>query len=149
MNEVAPNIRDFACVLIAYEARENNPYASNVPATFAVCEKLRPYLATLMGNGGFRALLSRSLALASEKIHWLRAVHVKADGSLEGSNELYAELDPRELLEGKVLLLARLLALLAALVGEDFTFRLVREVWPKVPLDDFDFDKGGKNEKQT
>jgi hypothetical protein len=50
-------------------------------------------------------------------------------------------------LEGGVVLLAQLLGLLVAFIGENLTLRLVREVWPKVPLDDLDFGKGEKNEK--
>ena len=100
-----------------------------------------------MGNGGFRALLSRALALANAEVPWLRAVQVKADGSLEGLEELHAQLDPDEFFEGRVVLLAQLLGLLVAFIGENLTLRLVREVWPKVPLDDLDFGNGGKNEK--
>ena len=37
-------------------------------AVFLVCEKLRPHLAMLMGNAGFRALLSRALALAKAEV---------------------------------------------------------------------------------
>ena len=100
-----------------------------------------------MGNAGFRALLSRALALANAEVPWLRAVQVKADGSLEGLEELHAQLDPDEIFEGRVVLLAQLLGLLVAFIGENLTLRLVREVWPKLSLNDLDFGKGGKNEK--
>jgi hypothetical protein len=36
---------------------------------------------------------------------------------------------------------------MAAFIGEILTLRLVREVWPKVPLNDLDFGNRGKNEK--
>ena len=140
-------MRDFAKRLIAYETGGNKSSGTKTPAAFHVCEKLRPHLATLMGNAGFRALLSRALALASAEVPWLRAVHVKADGSLEGLEELHAQLDPEEFAEGRVVLLAQLLGLLVAFIGEDLTLRLVREVWPKLPLNDLDFGKGDKNEK--
>ena len=58
-----------------------------------------------------------------------------------------AELDPAEFLEGRVVLLAQLLGLLVAFIGANLTVRLVREVWPRVTLNDLDFNKGGKNEK--
>src|SRR5664279_3639772 len=98
--------------------------------------------ATLMGNVGFRALLSRSLALTNAEVPWLRAVHVKADGSFEGLDELGAHVDLDEIFEGRVVLLAQLLGLLVAFIGEDLTLRLVREVWPKLSLNDLNFGKG-------
>jgi hypothetical protein len=138
-------MRNFAKRLVADEARENKPSAAKTPADFRVCEKLRPNLATFMGNAGFRALLSRALALAKTEVPWLRAVHVKANGALEGVEELHARLDQDEFFEGRVVLLAQLLGLLVAFIGEHLTLRLVREVWPKALLDDLDFGNGGKS----
>ena len=140
-------MRLFAERLIEYETGGNKSSQTITPAAFPVPEKLRPHLATLMGNGGFRALLSRALALANAEIPWLRAVQVKADGSLEGLEERLAQLDPDELSEGRVVLLAQLLGLLVAFIGEKLTLRLVREVWPEVPLNDLDFGNGVNNEK--
>jgi hypothetical protein len=141
-------MRNFAKRLIADEARENKPAGTITPASFNACEKLRPNLATFMGNAGFSALLSRALALARAEVSWLSAMQVKADGALEGVEKLHVQLDPDELFEGRVVLLAQLLGLLVAFIGEDLTVRLVREVWPKVPLDDLDFGNGEKNEKR-
>ena len=140
-------MRDFAERLIAYETRGNKSSETKTPAACLVGEKLRPHLATLMGNVGFRALLSRALALANAEVPWLRAVHVKADGSLEGLDELEAQVDPDEIFEGCVVLLAQLLGLLVAFIGENLTLRLVREVWPKLSLNDVDLGTGDKNEK--
>ena len=149
MSRATAQMRNFAERLMAYETDGNKPSATGTSAAFPVSDKLRPHLATLMGNGGFHALLSRALALANAEVPSLRAVHVKADGSLEGLEELHAQLDPDELFEGRVVLLAQLLGLLVAFIGENLTLRLVREVWPKVPLNDLDFGKGDKNEKTT
>ena len=140
-------MRHFAGRLIAYETRGNKSLEIQPPAVFPICERLRPHLATLMGDAGFRALLSRALALAGEQVRWLRAVHVKADGSLEGLEQLQAQLDSGEFIEGTVVLLAQLLGLLVTFIGEDLTLRLVQDVCPKVPLDDLDFGNGDKNEK--
>ena len=152
MNRATPNMRNLAKRLMAYETRGKKSSESRTPAAFQICpncEKLRPHLATLMGNLGFRALLSRSLALANAEVPWLRAVHVKADGSLEGLDqlELEAKVDPKEITEGGVVLLAQLLGLMVALIGENLTLRLMREVWPKLSLKGLDFGKGDKNEK--
>ena len=142
-------MRDFAERLIAYETRGNKSSETKPPATFLVIEKLRPQLATYMGNTGCRALLSRALALANAEVPWLRAVHVKSDCSLEGLAEMEAQVDPEEFAEGRVVLLAQLFGLLVAFIGENLTLRMVREVWPKLSLNDLDFGsiKGVKNGK--
>ena len=137
-------MRDFAERLIAHET-DRNKSSENVPADFSVFEKLRPHLATLMGNGGFRALLSRSLALGSDEVSWLSGVHVKADGSLEGLEELYGQVEANEFLEGRVVLLTQLLGLLVAFIGENLTLRLVREIWPKLPIGDLNSELNSSN----
>ena len=129
-------MRDFSERLIAHATRGNKSSETETPVIFLVVEKLRPNLVTLLGNVGFRALLSRALVLTNSEIAWLRAVHVKADGSLEGLHELEAQLDPEEIAEGRVVLLAQLLGLLVVFIGESLTLRLVRDVWPKLSLDD-------------
>jgi hypothetical protein len=140
-------MRHYAKRLIVYETRGDKSSKTNKSAAFPVPENLRPQLASLMGEGGFRALLGRALALASAEVPWLRAVQVKADGRLAGLEELPAQLDPDELLEGRVVLLAQFLGLLVAFIGENLTLRLMREVWPKVPLNELDFANEGKYEK--
>jgi hypothetical protein len=137
-------MRYFAKRLMAYEAGENKSVGTKPPAGFHVPEKLRRHLGTFMGNTGFHTLLARSLALATPEVPWLRAAQVKADGSLEGMEKLQAQLAPDVFLEGKVVLLAQLLGLLVAFIGANLTLRLVREVWPKVPLNNLDFGEGGK-----
>ena len=140
-------MRKFANRLIAHETRGNKSSEAKPPAVFHVCEKLRPHLAIFMGNAGFCALFARSLTLAGAEVPWLRAVHLNVDGSVEGWDELEAQVDPKEMPEGEVVLLAQLLGLLVAFIGEDLTVRLVREVWPKLSLNDLDFNQGDKNEK--
>lgn len=144
MSRAAPKMRAFAERLIAYEARQYSSSETKIPAACFVIEKLRPQLATLMGNIGFRALLSRTLALANTEFPWLRAVRVKPEGSLEGLDELGTQVDPDEIFEGCAVVLAQMLGLLAAFIGEDLTFRLVREVWPKLPLNNLDAGKGDR-----
>jgi hypothetical protein len=140
-------MRVFAKRLIAYETRGNRSSETKTPVAFLVGEKLRPHLARLMGKVGFRELLSRALVLAKAEVPWLNAVRIKADGSFEELDELAAQVDPDEISEGRVILLAQLLGLLVTFVGEELTLRLVREVWPKLSLSNLDFGKGDKNEK--
>ena len=100
-----------------------------------VSEKLRQHLAILMGKGGFRALVSHALVLASQEVPWLRALRVDEEGALAGLEDLPSPPAPSELFEARVVLLAHLLGLLVAFIGENLTLRLMREVWPEVSLD--------------
>ena len=140
-------MRRFARCLIACEAQGNNSSETMASAAFPVPEKLRLPLTVLMGNGGFRALLSRALALATVEVRWLRAVQVKADGTLAGVDALHARIDPAEFHEGRVVLLAQLLGLLVAFIGPKLTLRLVGEIWPQILLPDLDLGNGDQNEK--
>jgi hypothetical protein len=142
-------MRDFAERLIVYETRENKSSETKTQAAFLVGEKLRPQLAALMGNVGFHALISRALALSNAEIPWLRAVHVKADGSFESLDELGAQVDPDKIFEGRVVLLAQLLGLLVAFIGGSLTLRLVHEIWPKITLNELVFGSGDKNDNQN
>jgi hypothetical protein len=65
-------------------------------------------------------------------VHWLSAVKVNADGSLDRLNALPSHIGPAEFLEGTVVVLAELLGLLVALIGLDLTTRLIGEIWPKL-----------------
>ncbi len=130
--------------LIDWETQEHHSNAAKTTAAFAAFDRLRPPLVTLMGSNGFRALYLRTLVLASAEVPWLRAMRVNADGALEGFETLRADLDPAEFLDGRILLLAQLLGLLEAFIGQNLTRRLVGEVWPRVPLDEIGFGDGGK-----
>ena len=147
MSRATPPMRIFAQRLIACEMGAQTPTEASPAAGFPVPAKLRPRLATLMGNGGFRALLSRAHALAGAEVAWLRAMEVNPDGSLTGWDDLHGRLGPAEFLEGRVELLAQLLGLLVAFIGPGLTTHLVAEIWPKILLSDLDLTLGGKNEK--
>lgn len=135
MNEPSRTIRNYAQRLIAYAAQQNQSSEKDHPPAFGLCEKLREPLASLSGLNGFRSLLSRALALAGDEVRWLRAVHIKADGSLECPAEM-SELDQKEISDGEAVLVAQLLGLLVIFIGEPLTLSLVREAWPGVPFDD-------------
>ena len=145
INRATPQMRHFAKLLITHGAGKNRTSGTH-PVAFVICAQLRPHLTNMMGQGGFRAVLSRALALATAEVPWLRAVRVNEDGGLEGGEEIQKQLDPDEFLEGRVVLVAQLLGLLVAFIGESLTLCLVRDIWPKVPLKDLDFDNEGKYE---
>ena len=143
MSKINPKLRNFAERLIAYETKQNRSSGTTIPAACLAGERLRPHLATLMGNMGWRALLSRALTLANADAPWLRAVHVNTDGTFEGFEELGAQIDANEFIEGCAVLLSHLLELLVTFIGEDLTLRLVYQVWPEQLLKSSNFDEGG------
>lgn len=102
-------------------------------------EKLRPTVVTLMGNGGFRALLTRALALAQADVPWLRAAHVTADGILGGMDKPGTRIGPDQRIEGSAVVLAHLLGLLVTFIGVALTLSMVRAVWPEISLNDSEF----------
>ncbi len=135
-------MRDFAKRVIVCATRDNASPETKAAAAFRVVEELRPHLASLMGSAGFHALTARALALVAAEVHWLRALHIKVDGSWEGLDEQKAHVDSEKLLDGMVVLLAQLFGLLAAFIGENLTLHLVREIWPKLPLAGLEFGNG-------
>lgn len=149
MSRATPEMREFARRLIKFEAKGNKSRQTQLPITFLVVEKLRTHLSNIMGNAGFRALLSRSLALAKTEVPWLRTVQVNADGTLDGSDKLEAQVSPDDFFDGSVVLLAHLLGLLVAFIGESLTLRMMGEVWPHSSLTDLEFSRKGIYEKKN
>ena len=142
MNRTNLQMRSIAQRLIQYETPTKDSSETADAVIFRVTDRLRPHLATLMGKGGFRALLARALKLASAEVSWLHAVQVNADGLLEGLEPLHARLKPAEFREGRVVLLAQLLGLLVTFIGPGLTSRLVGEIWPQLAADNLDFGNG-------
>lgn len=147
MNRATPAMRNFARRLAALERRAQKPSEARLPAAFVVCEKLRPSLAALMGHAGFRALVSRAHTLALAEVPRLRTVHVNAEGALKGWDELPGPLNADEISEGGVVLLAHLLDLLVAFIGQGLTVRLVSEVWPNLSVSDLELESESTHEK--
>jgi hypothetical protein len=126
-------MRDIAKRLIELEAPQAPPDGTDIPAAFLVCEKLRPHLAPLMGAGGFHALLSRALTRAQAEVPRLSTVQVNADGALARLEDPGIPLKSEEVAEGGREIVAQLLSLLNAFVGEGLTLRMLRTAWPKFP----------------
>lgn len=144
MSRTTPQMRKLAEFLIASETRGKVSLEMKSPPAFDVCEKLRPYLATLMGKVGFHALLSRALAVAGADDASLRSWKVNPDGSLGRSGESGAPVDSENRAAASAALVSQLLTLLVAFIGENLTVRVVRELWPKLPLSDVQFEQGDK-----
>ncbi len=145
MSRISPAVRELARRLVQHEARgeRTGPGSSRV---FPVLEKLRPRLSNLMGTAGFRALVDRALALARAEVSWLRTVRVNDRGALDAA-DLPAAVTPAEFTEGRVVVVAHLLGLLAAFIGEPLTLRLVGEGWPGLSPAELESGYGDKHEK--
>jgi hypothetical protein len=131
-------MRNFAARLINHDAGLRSS-AQGTSAAFKVPDRMRTHLTTLMGNGGHRALLMRALALAGAEVRWLREVEVGIDGSLEGLDTIREPVTHDEAFNGGAVLVAHLMGLLVAFIGERLTLQIVREVWPKMPTKDLNF----------
>lgn len=136
-SEKTPQLKDFTRRLLACESEAGRPAERNNPSAFRVCERLRQPLGRLLGNGGFRALLSRALTLAGAEFPWLRALRIHADGSLVGLEEVKVKLDSRAITEGEIVLVSQLLGLLVTFVGPALTLRMLHDIWPKMEEIDF------------
>ena len=147
MSRATPQMRELAKRLIKLEAKVIESRQSQGAPAYLVVEKLRPHLSNIMGNAGFRALLSRSLALTKKEIPGLHTVQVNGDGALDGLNKLEIQDSPDDFLEGSVVLLAHLLGLLVVFIGESLTLRIMDGVWPNSSLTDLEISRKGKYEK--
>ena len=155
MSPATPSLRSFAAHLIAQDVKLKNASRSSPATPFSVIEKLRPPLMNLMGSTGFNALMSRSLVLATTEIPSLRDIGLNAEGMWEGLAALEVQLDAERFLEARIVVLAHLLGLLVAFVGEALTLRLMAEIWPNLPptlspelsSNRQDFRKSDRNEK--
>ena len=137
-DSITPEVKALASRLMAYEAGTAKSTHAEKSVAFRVSDKLRQPLSRLTGVAGFRSLLSRALALASSEVRWLKAVHINADGSLEGLDEAQAQLSQNEIAQGEMVLVAQLIGLLVTFIGEGLTLRLLQEAWPDRVFDDME-----------
>ena len=135
----ATNLEECARRLLDDEVASGKSPDAKVFSAFRVCEKLRGPLGKLLGLGGFRALLSRALALEGVEFPWLRTLYINPDSTVAGLEGLKLELDSSSVTEGELALTAQLLRLLVTFIGPALTLGLIAEVWPNVVLDDLNF----------
>lgn len=99
-----------------------------------VCQKLSLRLSRRVSMDGAQAILSRALHLARAESPFLKDVRAGRvpEVCLEGVN--LEDVDVREVRQGVLAIVRILLDLLVGLIGEELTLRMVREVWPDLPL---------------
>jgi hypothetical protein len=138
MSTAPPSLRDLARRLLAMEAAHAHSTDARLDEAVRVCEKLRVPLVKFAGRAGFASLLSRALALAKAEVPALAAVQVRADGSLEGFDEVERTQSAEARGKEAAVLVAQLLGLLVTFIGEPLTLRLVRGAWPDVSMEGSD-----------
>lgn len=141
MSQANQELRSFVGRVVAFETGRNASSTATTPVAFVVCEKLRPQWVNFMGDVGFRTLLSRALTMAHQRVPWLSAVQVNAEGVLAWSGKMEPPADPDAMGAGSAVLVAELLGLLEGFIGEALALRLLQDVWPKLPLNDSGSDK--------
>jgi hypothetical protein len=120
--------REMARSLVASEADAEPSSLHTEPATVRVYEKLRRQLGGPVGADGFQALAARALALAKSESPLLSGVQVTANGGLLGLGEVESQTDAEEDGEAGVILIAQLLGLFLAFLGEATTLRLIEDL---------------------
>jgi hypothetical protein len=113
--------------LIASEVDADSTTAQIQLAALRVYQMLRLQFCAPVGVDAFQALASRALSAAKAQFPSLNAVSVTASGGLRGFEECES---PRNLGEGGeigVILIAQLLRLFMALLGEAATIRLIED----------------------
>jgi hypothetical protein len=130
-------MRNLARRLIAAECRVGDGARPlDARAALRVCDKLRESLSPLAGARGFRTLMGRALTLARTEAPLLSKLELGGNGSLSFPATVEKETAPREAVEAGTVLVAHLLELLAALIGEALALRLVQQTWPQAMLED-------------
>jgi hypothetical protein len=134
--KLTEKMRNLARRLIAEEARAGDGARPlDARAALRVCDKLRESLSPLAGARGFRTLMGRALTLARTEAPLLGKLELGENGSLSFPATV-DETAPREAVEAGTVLVAHLLELLAALIGEALALRLVQQTWPQAMLED-------------
>ena len=130
-------MRDLARRLLAVEAASQSAADPHVHEAVRVCEKLRISLTRFAGADGFAVAPAAGAGSGPRGSPFAARHHgVKADGSVEGLEELAADASKRSGGDAAVAITAHLLGLLVTFIGEPLTLRLVREAWPDASLDE-------------
>jgi hypothetical protein len=114
-----------------------------VQNTLRLWAQLAPELISIIGEGGFMPLYARSLRLACKQYPWLAQ-----EGKAPSGNELFTPLKERlqaqdiaQAHEASLALFNIFLDLMASLIGEELTIRILHSAWSRetseTPAKDF------------
>lgn len=126
-----PPYRDAARRLLGVGPESGTPEL--IASATRLLEEAHAELSNLIGIAGVEALEGRALRLARGDAPLLGAVVERnGNGIIGGLSGPLAHADPEELHEALVAFLAHLLGLMASLLGEEITLRLLRRIRPDV-----------------
>jgi len=128
-------MRNLARRLLDLEAANESATDSLGHEAVQVCEKLRTSLIQFAGADGFTALMKRALTLAGADVSSLRNLSVNSDGHIQGIEEA-GSATWNLTSEAAIAISAHVLGLLAAFIGEPLTYRVVRQAWPELTLEE-------------
>lgn len=141
MRKAPPRMLDLSREFIACEGLARQSSGGSVTVA-DICEKLRPKLSTLMGATGYHAMLARALALATAEVPALASLEIDSAHRLVERNTTSTQKDGMADIEGGGELLAQLLGLLVAFIGEKLTRQILLEIWPQAFVNDSKFATG-------
>ena len=122
-----PSMQALAKRLLSLEGRPPGATDDDRGEAVRVLDHLGIALGLFAGSVGFNSLVRRALALASADYPALGQVSVKANGSLEGLEQVSGD--------AVLAIITQFLGLLATFIGEPLTLGLVRDAWPDASLD--------------
>src|SRR5215217_2722185 len=136
MRQATPQVKEWACRLLAHEARKSPSPAKFAQALETCCQRLHKALDPLIGAGGFRALLDRALYLTKKEHSWLNGVGIEdyPGCELKTLREAMNGEKPAEVNEAFTVILANVIWLLVTFIGEDIALGLIEEAWPDVQI---------------
>jgi len=122
--------------LLTSQTGEGGRLLETPEAAERVLRLLSRRLADLITTTGSEALLSRAVHVAAPNYPFLqRVAGVRSDEALAVRlRESASGVDPGQVPAGFLAVLGTLMALLTAFIGEDLTLRLLRDVWPTLPV---------------
>jgi hypothetical protein len=130
----APVTRNLARRLLAYERLTATTLVDPKPAIVRLYEKLREQLFAPLGAAGFRVLASRALTLAKSKAPGLATIQVRADGFLQGLEELELPTGAHQENEVEVVFIEQFFDLFLNFLGDALTMQLVEDIYPDLKV---------------
>jgi hypothetical protein len=105
--------------------------------TIVLWERLASELISIIGEGGFQSLYARSVLLASATFPWMVHTHPwqRTDSRFSDLKISFDGRDFTEISEASIALLITFIDILALLIGELLTTRILRSAWGDDALD--------------
>jgi hypothetical protein len=131
-----PSHHALARWLVTTEVGDAEGRPADPAAAGRVFDKLGQRLAQLITPVGSEALLRRAVHLTHTEFPFLDGVQAASsvDPLTTRLREAAATVEPSQAQEAFVSVLGTLVALLESFIGQDLTFRLLRDVWPELPM---------------